>query len=65
MTRSQWVADYLIKYRATEGITQAALAKIIGATQSQVCLWETGRHAPSELRIQQITEILKDVGMAG
>jgi transcriptional regulator with XRE-family HTH domain len=49
----------LVVARAAMRLTQAGLAELIDADQSQVSRWESGRHRPNVLTISKLSEALR------
>lgn len=48
--------DRLRKLRESRNLNEAQLAGVVGATQSQVSDWETGRYGPGRKRVQGLAE---------
>jgi len=51
--------DVILEGRRAKGLTQKALADIVGVKQSTVCLWETGQCKPSVPTIKKLSEALE------
>ena len=47
------------KYRTAAGLTQEALAEILGVTQSAVAMWEGGDRKPNIFILKRIAVALK------
>lgn len=52
------VAIRVIRYRADHGLTQAALARMLGMRQPHVARLESGDHEPSLLTLARLSEAL-------
>lgn len=52
------LSDLLLKYRIMNKLTQVKMAKLLGCTQSQYSVWESGGK-PNKLREELIRNIIK------
>ena len=50
--------EVILAGRREKGLTQQALADLVGVKQSTVCLWETGQCNPSVPTIKKLSEVL-------
>lgn len=57
------ISQILLQFRLEYKLTQGQLAEKLGATQAQICEWETGVRAPTTLRIKDIVWKLKDTAL--
>lgn len=55
------IAFWLRDRRKELGLTQAALARLLGTTQTQISWWETGRVRPASKHLRGLTEILGQI----
>ncbi|MGQ3674913.1 helix-turn-helix domain-containing protein [Xanthobacter sp. TB0139] len=53
-------AQRLKTWRRLNNIKQAALAEMLGVSQSSISFWETGRDLPSAAYLQRITDLMAD-----
>ena len=53
-------AERLTTYRRGLGVSQEALARMIGVHKTTVVRWETGRRHPSKARLQKIGALLTE-----
>lgn len=54
----QSLGTRLRKAREAKGLTQSQLAELVDATYVQVSQWESGKHAPSSRRLDQLAAAL-------
>ena len=53
-----------LKYARIEvGITQGEFAKIMGVSQTMVCLWEKGKNLPCKKKREKIKAFFKEKGI--
>lgn len=53
-----------LKYARIEvGITQGEFAKIMGVSQTMVCLWERGKNLPCKKKREKIKAFFKEKGI--
>lgn len=46
------------EYRTRKGLSQDALAKLMGTTQAAVAMWETGARMPRADKLPKLAEVL-------
>jgi transcriptional regulator with XRE-family HTH domain len=56
--RARAVANRLIAYRADHGLTQTALARLLGMSQSTIARLEIGEHIPTLPTLLKLSEVL-------
>lgn len=52
------VANRLIAYRADHGLTQTALARLLGMSQSAIARLEIGEHIPTLATLLKLSDVL-------
>jgi transcriptional regulator with XRE-family HTH domain len=52
------VAVRVVRYRAEHGLTQTALARLLGMHQSAIARLETGEHEPSLTTLSRLSQVL-------
>ena len=51
--------NQLAAWRSSKGMTQEAVAVLVGVDKSSVAKWETGKAYPKALMLQEIAKLLK------
>ncbi len=46
--------------RLTMNLSQTAFAKLLGLSQSQICLWELGQQAPTNKVLRKLVDLAKE-----